>query len=168
MNGVRAAATIVEVGATAVWVGASAGFAFISAPLAFRLITDRNVFAKLTEQTLARLAKLTYFAGGTATLVALTRAGAERDGRRNDALRAIAGTTALGFIAYHERAIVPAMTQAQAEMGGLNAVAEDDPRRIAYRTLHKRSTRAYGTALLFGIAQLTLAATRSNAGAREF
>jgi hypothetical protein len=89
MKAVRAAATAVEVGA---------------------LITDRDVFAKLTEHTLARLAKLTYFAGGTAALVALARAGAERDGQRNDVLRAFAGTAALGFIAYHERAIVPAMT----------------------------------------------------------
>lgn len=52
-------------------------------------------------------------------------------------------------------------------MGGLNAVAEDDPKRVAYRALHKRSTRAYGTALLFGIAQLALAATRANARESE-
>jgi hypothetical protein len=48
-------------------------------------------------------------------------------------------------------------------MGGFDDVPQDDPKRIAYRSLHRRSTRAYGTALLFGIIQLVLAATRSTA-----
>lgn len=162
MNALRVIATAAEAGATAVWVGASAGFAFVSAPIAFALVTDRDVFAQITERTLGRLARMTYAAGGAATCIALVRAGIEPAGRTNAALRGIAGATALACIAYHERAIVPAMTRAQAAMGSFNDVAEDDPQRVAYRALHKRSTRAYGTALLFGIAQLALAATQSN------
>lgn len=168
MSALSFAATSAEVGATAVWVGASAGFAFISAPLAFRLVTDRDVFAELTERTLARLANLTYIAGGSAAVVALLRAGLGCEDRTSDAIRGIAGTSALACIAYHQRAIVPAMTRAQAAMGGsFKDVAEDDPQRLAYRALHRRSTRTYGTALLFGIVQLTLAATRPNGSATE-
>jgi hypothetical protein len=163
VNAVRFIATTIEVGGTALWVGASAGFAFVSAPLAFGLVTDRDVFAELTERTLARLANVTYAAGGAATIVALLRAAFDGAGRMNDAARAVAGISALACIAYHERAIVPSMTRAQAELGGsFKTVSEDDPKRIAYRALHRRSTRAYGTALMFGVAQLTLGATRSN------
>jgi hypothetical protein len=172
VNAVRFVATSAEAGATALWVGASAGFAFISAPIAFRLVTDRDVFAQLTERTLGRLARVTYAAGGAATCIALVRAGVDPAGRPNAALRGIAGATAVACIAYHERAIVPAMARAQAAMGSFNDVAEDDPQRVAYRALHKRSTRAYGAALLFGIVQLALAANQPNRGAagpdREF
>jgi hypothetical protein len=44
-------------------------------------------------------------------------------------------------------------------MGSLNDVPEDDLRRIAYRAMHRTSTRVFGTALLLGLAQLVLAAT---------
>ncbi len=167
MKALRLAATAAEAGATALWVGASAGFAFVSAPIAFALVTDRDVFAQITERTLGRLARITYAAGGAATCIALVRAGVDSADRTNAALRGIAGVTAIACIAYHERTIVPAMTRAQAAMGSFNDVAEDDPQRVAYRALHKRSTRAYGAALLFGIAQLALAATQPNGDAAE-
>jgi hypothetical protein len=162
VNAVRLAATGAEVGATALWTGASAGFAFVSAPIAFRLVADRDVFAQITEGTLGRLATLSYVAGGLAATVAFLRAAFEPDDGTNDAVRGIAGISALVLIAYHQLAIVPAMARAQAAMGGLNSAAEDDPRRIAYRALHQRSTRAFGAALLLGVAQLALAATRPN------
>jgi hypothetical protein len=142
--------TAVEVVGTAFWTGASAGFAFVSAPLAFSLVTDRDQFAALTERSLARLAVCANVAGGLAVgAAALRRA----------PLRAGAGTIALSLVTYHEKAIVPAMARAQAAMGSLNDVAEDDPRRIAYRAMHQTSTRVFGTALLLGMGQLVLAAT---------
>jgi hypothetical protein len=78
---------------------------------------------------------------------------------RRAPLRAGAGTIALTLVTYHEKAIVPAMARAQAAMGSLNDVPADDPRRIAYRAMHRTSTRVFGTALLLGLAQLVLAAT---------
>jgi hypothetical protein len=122
----------------------------VSAPLAFSLVADRDVFAALTERSLARLATCANVAGGIAVAAAALR---------RAPLRAAAGTIALSLVTYHEKAIVPAMTRAQAAMGSLNDVAEDDPRRIAYRTMHRTSTRVFGTALLLGVGQLVLAAT---------
>jgi len=163
VNAGRFAAAALETSATGLWVGASAGFAFVWAPIAFGLVTDRDVFAQITERSLARLANLTYAAAGLAGVIALGRAGFEREGRNSDVLRGVAALCAVGCIAYHQRAIVPAMTRAQTAMGGFAEIPQDDPRRIAYRSLHRRSTRVYGTALLFGIIQLMLAATRSTA-----
>lgn len=144
------ALTAVEVAGTAFWTGSSAGFAFVSAPLAFSLVADRNVFAALTERSLARLAIGANVAGGIAVAAAvLARA----------PLRGGIGTVALTLITYHQKAIVPAMTRAQAAMGSLNDVAADDPQRIAYRAMHRKSTRVFGAALLLGVTPLVLAAT---------
>ncbi len=152
----------VEIGGTALWVGASAGFAFVYAPIAFKLVTDRDTFAEITGQTLARLAALTFASGGVAAGAALLRAIVSPEARKSDVLRALIGGAALAAVAYHEAAIVPAMTQAQAAMGGsFKAVAEDDPARIAYREKHEVSRSVYGGALLLGVTQLLLASTRS-------
>jgi hypothetical protein len=141
----------VEVAATAFWTGASAGFAFISAPIAFSLVEDRDVFAEITRRTLQRLTVAANVAGGIAVTAAALR---------NAPLRAGIGTLGVALATYHDRAIVPPMTAAQAEMGSLNAVAADDPRRIAYQAMHRTSTRVFGAALLLGIIQL-VGATRT-------
>ncbi|MFY9780581.1 MAG: DUF4149 domain-containing protein [Candidatus Baltobacteraceae bacterium] len=150
----------IEIGATAFWTGASAGFAAIDVPLAFRVLTDRDTIAELTGQTLHRLAVSTYVAGGLATGAALARAALDGESRNYDGLRALAGSAALVLIAYHEAAVIPAMREVKAAMGSFKDVAEDDPKRLAYRELHGRSTRVWGTALLLGVLQLGLAATR--------
>ena len=54
--------TALEVSASALWTGASAGFAFVSAPLAFRVVSDRDQFATLTGRSLARLARALWLA----------------------------------------------------------------------------------------------------------
>ncbi len=145
--------TALEVAATALWTGASAGFAFISAPVAFKTVGDRDQFASITEQSLARLTTCANIAGGIAVAAAAIR---------QAPLRASLGTTALSLLAVHQRLIVPAMTRAQAAMGSLNDVPEEHPQRIAYRSLHQQSTRIFGAALLLGAAQLMLAATAAS------
>jgi hypothetical protein len=162
MGKVSSALGAVEIGATALWVGASAGFAFVYAPIAFKLVTDRDTFAEITGQTLARLAALTFAAGGAAVGAAFLRAAVSPEARKSDVIRALVGSAALAAVAYHETAVVPAMNEAQRAMGGsFKAVAEDDPARIAYRKKHEVSRSVYGGALLLGVTQLLLAATRS-------
>jgi len=56
---------------------------------------------------------------------------------------------------------VPRMTELQHAMGGsFRDVPSDDPNRVAYRGVHKESTRVFGGALLAGIAQIGLTAVR--------
>ncbi|MGP6157949.1 MAG: DUF4149 domain-containing protein [Vulcanimicrobiaceae bacterium] len=154
---------VLEIGATALWTGASVGFAAIDVPLAFKVLTDRDTIAELTGRTLHRLAVSTYVAGGMAGGAALARAALDGENRTYDALRALAGAAVLVLIAYHETNIIPAMAEVKNAMGSLKDAAEDDPKRLEYRALHKRSTRVWGTALLFGILQLGLAAARRDA-----
>jgi len=144
-----------EVVATAFWTGASAGFAFVSAPLAFSIVEDRDAFAALTEGTLERLAICANVAGAIAVAAAALR---------KAPLRAGVGTIAITLVNLHQKGVVPEMTRLQREMGSLNATAHDDPRRIEYREMHQTSTRLFGAALLLGVTQLVLAAT---SGARD-
>jgi hypothetical protein len=153
---------VLEIGATAFWTGASAGFAAIDVPLAFKVLSDRDTISELTGRTLHRLAVSTYVAGGLASGAALARAALDGENRTYDALRALAGSAALVLIAYHESNIIPAMSEVKTAMGSFAEAAEDDPKRLEYRALHSRSTRVWGTALLFGIVQLGLAAARRN------
>ncbi len=138
----------VEIAATALWTGSSAGFAFISAPVAFRLVDDRDVFAEITRRSLERLSNVATVAGGVAVAAAAMR---------RAPVRAALGTAALALLAYHQRSVVPEMARAQSAMGSLQAVPEDDPRRVAYRSMHRRSARVFGAALLLGVSQLVLA-----------
>ena len=161
MGFVERLAGSVEIGATAFWVGASAGFAFVQAPVAFHTVTDRDLFAELTERTLHRLAAATLVAEGVASGCALLTFMTHSHGRVNAMVRVLSGLGAIVAITYHERAIVPAMTEAQRAMGGsFTGVAQDDPKRVAYNDLHTQSTRVFGAALLGGITQLLLAANR--------
>jgi hypothetical protein len=150
----------IESGANALWVGAGAGFA-ICAPIAFHLVEDRDVFSEITRQTLERLVATTTAAGSVAIACALLRSIVAAEGRKNDLTRAIAGASAIGLLKYHQRAIVPAMGEVQRSVGGFRDVPEDDPRRLAYDALHKRSTRVFGSALLLGLGAIALAAFRS-------
>ncbi len=152
---------MVESVATAFWVGASAGFAFVSAPATAHEANDLDLQARITGVSLARLSRATGVAGGIAIACALARAALDEEHRANDVARFAAGCVALSLVAIHQRAIVPRMTELQHAMGGsFRDVPADDPNRVAYRGVHKESTRVFGGALLAGIAQIGLAAVR--------
>ncbi len=154
MSGADRILAALEVTATGFWVGASAGFAFVQAPVAFALVTDRDVFADLTERTLERTAVATYIASGIALVACALRIRSDRTA----IVRAAAAAGAISAIAYHQGAVVPRMAAARRALGSFNDVAEDAPERVAYRALHKESTRVFGGALLLGTAELALAA----------
>jgi hypothetical protein len=157
----RGVLAVVEAIGTATWVGAGVGFGAASAPVAARTIEDRDTIAKLTGGTLHRIARIAYAGGGTAALCALLRSALDSRARPNDLVRALAGATGVGLIAYHDTTIIREMEALQAEMGGsLAGIPEDDPRRVAYRAYHKRSEAIFGGALLAGVTQLALASLR--------
>jgi hypothetical protein len=139
----------IEVPALGIWLGTLIGFAFVSAPLAFRIVAPLDVgrFAALTAQTLAALTVWGYVLGGLAIVAAVLRAATAGD-RTWDAVRIALVAAALGLATYENQAIVPAMA------------ATTDVRSADYHALHQRSTQVYGAVVLFGIVALVLAASR--------
>jgi hypothetical protein len=139
----------IEIPALGVWLGALVGFAFVSAPLAFRIVAPLDVgrFATLTAQTLGTLTIWGYVLGGIALVVVLLRSAAAGD-RTWDFGRAVLLALALGLALYQQRTILPAM------------LATTDVRSDDYRALHQRSTQVYGAVVVFVFAALVLAAVR--------
>jgi hypothetical protein len=147
--------------ATSFWTGASAGFAFIAAPIVAHEANDLDLQARITGKSLDKIVNVAYVAGGITIACAALQA-TDPSERANDSLRGLLGVGALIALERFQHDIVPQMTQLQQAMGGsFKSIAEDDPNRIAYRALHKRSTQVFGTALLLGLGQLVLNAVRS-------
>jgi hypothetical protein len=147
--------------ATSLWTGAAAGYAFIAAPIVAHEANDLDIQAKITGKSLDRIVNVAYVAGGVSIVCAAAQA-TSADERANDGLRAMFGLGALIALARFQKNVAPKMAEIQHAMGGsFAAVPADDPNRIAYRALHKRSTQVFGTALLLGIGQLVLGAIRS-------
>jgi hypothetical protein len=161
MGFLRSSLAAVETTATAFWTGSSAGFAFLSAPTVAHEARDLDLQARITGATLEKVAAASYISGGLAIGAALAQAASSCESRGNDLARAACTAGALGLIAYHQSSIVPQMTELQQAMGGsFEAVAADDPNRVAYRAVHKESMRVFGGALLLGIASLMLGSGR--------
>jgi hypothetical protein len=139
----------IEIPALGVWLGALAGFAFVSAPLAFRIVAPLDVtrFAELTARTLGNLTVWGYVLGGLALLAAILRSVGAGD-RTWDFIRAALVALALGLATYEQRAIVSQMA------------AATDVHSAAYHALHQRSTQVYGAVVLLVLVTLVLAATR--------
>lgn len=139
----------IELPALGVWLGALAGFAFVSAPLAFRIVAplDAGKFAALTAHTIGALTLWGYVLGGIAIVTGLMRAVTAGD-RTWDFLRAGLVAIALGLATYQQHAIVPQM-EATADLHG-----------AAYHALHGRSTAVYGGVVLFVLAAMVLGAAR--------
>jgi hypothetical protein len=139
----------IEIPALGIWLGALAGFAFVSAPLAFRLVAPLDVarFAALTAQSLGVLTIWGYVLGGLAIVAAVLRAVFAGD-RVWDFVRVLLVALALGLATYEQRAIVPVMA------------ATTDVHGAAYHDLHGRSTQVYGVVGLLALVSLVLAAVR--------
>jgi hypothetical protein len=151
--------------ATSFWTGASAGYAFIAAPIVAHEANDLDIQARITGRSLDKIVNVAYVAGGITIACAALQALRSAE-RANDSARALLGAGALVALARFQNDIVPKMTQLQQAMGGsFKSIPEDDPNRIAYRALHKRSTQVFGTALLLGLGQLVLGAIRSDGAA---
>lgn len=132
----------IEIPALGIWLGALTGFAFVTAPLAFRLIAPLDVvrFAALVAGTLAVLTKWSYVLGGLACAVALVRGAYVRA-----ALVALAVAAAY----FHQHVIVQRM------------LAIPDLASPAYRALHQRSTEVFGAVVLLALVALVLAALQT-------
>jgi Domain of unknown function (DUF4149) len=139
----------VEIPALGIWLGALAGFAFVSAPLAFRLVAPLDVarFAALTAQSVGALTVWGYVLGALAVVAGLLRAVSAGD-RTWDFARAALILVALALATYEQRAIVPQM-EAASDVGSAR-----------YHALHQRSTLVYGGVVVLVLVALVAAAAR--------
>ncbi|TAM78391.1 DUF4149 domain-containing protein [bacterium] len=153
----RIAVSILETLLYIVWLGSLAGVAFIAAPAAFAHAPAQSAGA-IVGASLRALTGVAWFCGGITLIIWLGRI--SREGR----LALVGALLVAGAVAatdYAQWSIAPRMDAIVGELQGpLASLPKDDPRRVTFDTLHRRSSAVYGIVLVFGFAAAALSAAR--------
>jgi len=144
----------------ALWLGAAVYFSFAVAPSAFAVLPTRELAGALVTRTLA----VVNVGGVVVGLLLLATAwpGRGRVGRAALGAEAVAAGLVAGLCAVGHFAIAARLRSMRAAMRGtIDALAADDPARVAFNDLHGYSVMALGVAMLAGLALLLLVARRA-------
>ena len=140
--------------ALVVWVGGIVFFAFVVAPNLFIMLPTRQLAGQVVSRALGEL----HWMGIAAGLIFLLCSLVER-ARATGSLRAVSPRNLLmvGMLALtltSQFAVGRKMLALRAEMGVIDNVAQNDPRRVEFNQLHQWSTRLEGGTLLLGLLTL--------------
>jgi hypothetical protein len=143
----------------AIWLGGIIFFAFVLAPTVFSVLPTRNLAGMVVSRSLARLHWIGLFSGIAYLVFSLVHsrlAGSFQP----FALRHLLVLLMIALVLIAQFGIAGKMNRLRADMGVIDSVAQDDPRRLEFNRLHLWSTRAEGTILILGLAVLFLTTRR--------
>lgn len=149
--------------AIVVWVGGIVFFAFVLAPMAFSLLPSQHLAGAVVGGTLRVLDIIGLVCGGifwvgTAVLFRQSEAAHKR---RHEAQILLASIMLLAT-AYIHAGILPAMEQDRFQAGGdIEAASANNPAKLHFDRLHKRSESVEGAVLLCGLGIVLLMARES-------
>jgi hypothetical protein len=153
--------------ALALWIGSIFFFAAVVAPTLFSVLPTRNLAGIVVSQSLSSLHWIGIACGLVflicSVLLALIEGGPTPFHQR-DFLMIVMLLITLGTHFGIERK----MNSLKAEMGVIDTVSQDDPRRVQFNSLHKWSTKLEGSVLLFGIVLLFLEVREKEKSERRF
>lgn len=145
-------AVLVQIILLAAWLGAALIVSGVVAPAAFAVLPTRTLAGALV----GRVLPVVFYAGMLVGLLILLLEGAW--GRGWVAPRAIAGTLMFASCAVAQFFVGARIEKVrEAVPGALDALAPDDPRRIAFGRLHAFSVAWLGVAILAALVALVLA-----------
>lgn len=135
----------------AVWIGAAALFALVVAPAAFEVLPTRTLAGALVGRVLPVIFYAGVVIGSMIVLLDLM-------GRTGSWGRTAAGAVSALACAVAQLIVGRRIEQLRSALGGpLDALAADDPRRLAFGRLHAISVGWLGVAMLAAIIALWLA-----------
>jgi len=135
----------------ALWIGAALLFAIVVAPAAFSVLPSRSLAGALVGRVLPVLFYAGVVIGSVIVLLDLI-------GKTGSWGRTAAGAVSALACAIAQLVVGTRIDRLRAAIGGpLDALAADDPRRIAFGKLHAISVGWLGIALLAAIVALALA-----------
>ena len=135
----------------ALWIGAALLFAIVVAPAAFSVLPTRTLAGALVGRVLPVLFYAGVVIGSVIVLLDLI-------GKTGSWGRTAAGAVSALACAIAQLVVGTRIDRLRAAIGGpLDALAADDPRRIAFGKLHAISVGWLGIALLAAIVALALA-----------
>ncbi len=142
-----------------IWLGGIIFFAFVLAPTVFSVLPTRNLAGMVVSRSLARLHWIGLFSGIAYLILSLllSRLGGSF---QPFALRNLLVLLMIALVLIAQFGISGKMNRLRADMGVIDSVSQDDPRRLEFNRLHVWSTRAEGTILFLGLAVLFLTTRR--------
>ena len=143
----------------AIWIGGIVFFAFVLAPTVFSVLPTRNLAGMVVSRSLARLHWIGLFSG-IAYLVFSLIFSHLSGSFQPFALRHLLVLLMIALVLVAQFGIAGKMNQLRLDMGVIDNVAQNDPRRMEFNRLHVWSTRAEGTILILGLAVLFLTTRR--------
>ena len=148
---VRAGVPLTETLLLAVWIGAALLFTIVVAPAAFAVLPTRTLAGALV----GRVLPVIFYAGVViGSLIVLL----DIIGRTGAWGRSAAGAVSALACAVAQLVVGTRIDRLRVAIGGpLDALAADDPRRIAFGRLHAISVGWLGLAMVAAIIALTLA-----------
>lgn len=148
---VRAGVPLAETLLLAVWIGAALLFTLVVAPAAFAVLPTRTLAGALV----GRVLPVIFYAGVViGSLIVLL----DIIGRTGAWGRSAAGAVSALACAVAQLVVGTRIDRLRAAIGGpLDALAGDDPRRVAFGRLHAISVGWLGLAMVAAIVALTLA-----------
>jgi hypothetical protein len=143
----------------AIWLGGIMFFAFVLAPTVFSVLPTRNLAGMVVSRSLARLHWIGLFSGIAYLLfsLVLSHLGGSF---RPFAPRHLLVLLMIALVLLAQFGISGKMNRLRADMGVIDNVSQDDPRRLEFNRLHIWSTRTEGTILILGLAVLFLTTRR--------
>ena len=135
------------------WLGADVFLSFVVAPGAFGILGSRDAAGMMVGYALARL----HFSGIFLGLVFLVaRLARTRDFGSFTTAAALAVVLMVVLTAASQFTVSARMEQLKKDMVSVENTPEDDPRRVEFNGLHRRSVMFEGVVLLAGLAGIYL------------
>jgi uncharacterized membrane protein len=146
-----------------VWVGGIIFFAFVLAPVAFSLLPSQHLAGAVVGGSLRVLDIIGLVSGAffwLATVLLFRRSDPAH--KRPYEIQLLLSAVMLLATAYLHAGILPAMEQDRLHSGGdIEAAPKDNPAKVHFESLHKRSERLEGAILFLGLGLVLLIARES-------
>jgi uncharacterized membrane protein len=144
-----------------VWLGGITFFAFVLAPTVFTVLPTRELAGTVVNRTLPILHWMGVVSGIVFLVTSMTYSAMTTGSARALAPRHILILLMLILTLVSMFVVSSRMMVLRAEMGVIDTVPQDDPRRVEFNQLHHWSTRIEGSVYLIGLVVLYLTAKAS-------
>lgn len=140
--------------ALAVWIGGIVFFGAVLAPTVFSVLPSHHLAGNVVAPSLMKLHVMGLICGAVYLACSMSLSYMGRGVAQQLALRHIAVLVMLGLTLFSQYAVAKRMNRMRAEMGIIDDLPVNDPRRVDFNRLHVWSTRLEGCVLVLGLGVL--------------
>ncbi len=143
-----------------VWIGGIIFFAFVLAPTVFSVLPTRELAGNVVNPSLNKLHWMGLFSGVVFLIFSLLYNQLLYAQMRAFSAAHLLLAIMLVLTAVSQFGVTPRMAALRSDMGVIDNIRHDDPRRIEFNRLHEWSTRLEGGVFFCGLGLVALTARR--------